>query len=113
MKKKDLIIVFAAAAAALVCAMLSAGNFGERVYVYKDNILAAVYPLSENRSVDIGGTNRLCIEDGAAYIADADCPDKLCVRQGKIRTAGRSIICLPNRVTVTIGGKPEADAVSR
>lgn len=113
MNKKDLIIVFAAATAALACTLFSAGAPGEKVYVYKDNTLTAVYPLSENRSVDVGGTNRLCIKDGAAYIDYADCPDGLCVKQGKIRSAGRSIVCLPNRVTVTVAGKAEADAVSR
>ena len=35
-------------------------------------------------------------------MADADCPDKLCVRQGKIHRNGETITCLPNKLTVTV-----------
>ena len=51
-----------------------------------------------------GGTNLLEIRDGAAAIMEADCPDGLCIRQGKIRRSGQCITCLPNRLTVTIEG---------
>ena len=50
------------------------------------------------------GSNLLVIEDGAAYMEDADCPDHICVEMGKIRYTGQSIVCLPNRVVVTIEG---------
>ena len=57
-----------------------------------------------------GGTNLLEIRDGAAAIMEADCPDGLCIRQGKIRRSGQCITCLPNRLTVTIeGGDGGAD----
>ena len=49
------------------------------------------------------------IEDGAARMEDADCPDQICVRQGKIRAQGETIICLPNRVVVRITGTGEPD----
>ena len=62
-----------------------------------------VYPLN-------GGSNVLVIEGGQAWLSDANCPDKLCVRQGKIRYTGQSIICLPNRLTVTVEGG-ESDGV--
>ena len=32
----------------------------------------------------------------------ADCPDHLCVKQGKISADGEMIVCLPNKVTVQI-----------
>lgn len=51
-----------------------------------------------------GGTNLLQIQDGAAAIIDADCPDGLCIHQGKIRYNGQCVTCLPNRLTVTIEG---------
>ncbi len=49
-----------------------------------------------------GGQNRLVIRGGEAWIEEASCPDKLCVRQGRIRRGGETIICLPNRVVVEI-----------
>jgi hypothetical protein len=57
-----------------------------------------------------GGTNVLVIEDGKAWISQADCPDHICVRQGKIHYTGQVITCLPNRLTVTVEGG-ESDGV--
>jgi hypothetical protein len=48
------------------------------------------------------GTNRLIIQDGAAFITEATCPDHLCISQGPISKSGQTIVCLPNRVVVTI-----------
>ena len=56
-----------------------------------------VYPLN-------GGSNILVIENGEAWLSEADCPDHLCVKMGKIRYNGQTITCLPNRLTVTVEG---------
>ena len=54
------------------------------------------------------------IRDGKADVTEADCPDKLCVLQGKISRSGQTIICLPNKTMVTIkGGKSEYDGVAQ
>ena len=58
---------------------------------------SGVYPLN-------GGSNILVIENGEAFLSEADCPDLLCVKQGKIRYTGQTITCLPNRLTVTVEG---------
>ena len=69
-------------------------------------------------NIDINGstTNVLHVEDGTAYITDANCPDKLCEKTGKISRVNESIVCLPNKVVVTIKGDEtedkEIDAVS-
>lgn len=59
-----------------------------------------------------GGTNLLQIQDGTAAVIEANCPDGLCIHQGKIRYNGQCITCLPNRLTVTIqGGEDKADLI--
>ena len=74
------------------------------------------YPLDRDAEIAIpgydGGLNLLVIRDGSAFVREADCPDKLCVRTGAIRYEGESIICLPHRVVVAVeGGEPgEVDA---
>ena len=40
---------------------------------------------------------------------DADCPDRLCVKQGSISKNGESIVCLPHKVIVTVTGGDGAD----
>ena len=49
-----------------------------------------------------GGQNHLVIQDGCARIEEADCPDKLCVKQGTVSESGESLVCLPNRVVVAV-----------
>ena len=76
-----------------------------------------VLPLSADRNyvwTGAAGTNTLVIENGAAYMLSADCPDTLCVKRGPVRYAGETIVCLPHRLTVTVTGPGAApfDAVS-
>ena len=54
-------------------------------------------------------TNILHVENGAAFITDAECPDKLCVKQGKISRLNETIVCLPNEVVVTVTGEETQD----
>jgi len=61
--------------------------------------------LAEDRTVEVHGPigiTRVEVKQGKIRIADSPCPNKLCVRQGW--TERGAIICLPNRVVVTIGG---------
>ncbi len=64
-----------------------------------------VYRLDESREIPIKttfGENTLVIEDGYAYIKDADCPDRLCVKTGKVSEVGECIVCLPHRLSIVI-----------
>lgn len=63
------------------------------------------HPLSESGTYPLnGGTNVLVIENGDAWICEADCPDKRCMQQGKIHYTGQCLTCLPNKLTVTVEG---------
>ncbi|MDY4954434.1 MAG: NusG domain II-containing protein [Candidatus Onthomonas sp.] len=83
------------------------------VVVKVGGMLRASYSLMEDRVVTItgvgGGTNELHIEAGTVYLTEATCPDHLCVRQGVIRRAGESIVCLPNQVVVELRSEQEAE----
>ena len=41
-------------------------------------------------------------ENGAVFMAEADCPDSLCVQMGKIYREGESIVCLPHGLVIRI-----------
>ena len=75
----------------------------------------AVYSLSADRTVSIGDTNRLIIENGTVKMEWADCPDQICVSHRQISRDGESIICLPNQVVVTIqsSNSSEIDGVAQ
>ena len=70
-----------------------------------DGVEIARYSLDDSGRYELnGGTNILVIENGAACLLEADCPDHICVSQGKVRYAGQCITCLPNKLTVTVYG---------
>lgn len=75
--------------------------------VYVNGEQTASYLLAEETDVNINGTNRLVIQDGKAKMQEANCPDKLCVKQHAISRGGESITCLPNRIVVMIEGTKE------
>ena len=79
---------------------------GSTVVVEIDGKVVATYSLSQNGEYSLnGGTNVLVIENGYAYLNYSNCPDHTCEKTGKIQYVGQSIICLPNKVTVTIRGE--------
>ena len=50
------------------------------------------------------GHNTVLVEPGAISVVDADCPDHVCIRPGKLTGGGLSIICMPHRLVIQIGG---------
>ena len=46
------------------------------------------------------GENLIEIKDGNIRIISADCPDKLCMRHGKLHSKYDSIVCLPNKLVI-------------
>ena len=80
-------------------------NEGKAVVISINGEHVARYFLAENGEYILnGGTNLLVIKDGEAYMKSADCPDKLCIHQGKISRTGERIVCLPNRLMAEIIG---------
>ena len=117
MKKNDwILIAIIMLVAAIFWGIHFLGPDSEQVMVQVsvDGVIFGQYPLEEDRTVEINDTNRLELADGKADMIWADCPDKLCVHQKAISRDGESIICLPNKVVVSIvGGEArELDAVT-
>ena len=87
---------------------------GDMVQVTVDGTLYGTYSLSEDRVEDIysgaDSHNRLIIRDGKAIMETATCPDGICVAHNPIFRVGESIVCLPNRVVVTVVNSSDADA---
>ena len=85
-----------------------AGSKGSYILVTQNGEKIGEYSLLENHSY-----NTIVIENGQVWIDQADCPDKLCVKQGKISKSGQSIICLPHKLTILVqaDSKQEYDAV--
>ena len=103
----DLILIGALLVVSLAVVLITTLTRREGGYVEieKNGELVATYSLSVNGEYSLnGGTNVLVIEGGVAYLKDANCPDKTCVKTGKIRYVNQSIICLPNEISITVRG---------
>lgn len=63
-----------------------------------------------------GGTNVIEVEPGRIRVAEADCPDRICVMQGWLPDGALPIACLPHGLLIEMrdaGGASGADALAR
>ena len=102
----------------VLCAVLffpRGEDVASEVQVYLDGKLVYAYPLYEDRTITLTGayTNEIEIKDASVRILKSDCPGEDCVHTGWISSAGRSIVCLPNRAEIRITGQPDVDFVVR
>lgn len=45
------------------------------------------------------------VNEGKVKVIESTCKDKLCIKQGEISKVGESIVCLPNRISISIVGE--------
>jgi hypothetical protein len=67
---------------------------------------AYLLPLDKDRVVSVEGPEGKTIveiRDRKVRIKESPCRNKICIRQGWIRSG--AVICLPNRVVVTVGDR--------
>ncbi len=84
---------------------------GEAV-VLIDGVEYGRYPLAEDAVIELPGkigTNVLTIEDGAAWMSHAVCPDKVCMTFGKIHYNTELIVCRPGSILVMIENGDTSD----
>jgi hypothetical protein len=108
--RNDIIFVSALLAVIILAAlgMLLFRSSGDTVAVTVDGKLFGEYTLNENRTVEIKtdrGFNLLVIKDGKAFVESASCPDGICSSHKPVSYDGESIICLPNKVVITVNSQ--------
>ncbi len=106
MKRKIFAAVSAVLAAVCLLIFLRKPNGGEVVKITQDGELLYTLDLNdkENQSREIvveyeGRRNVISVEHGEVCMKSADCPDKTCVKMGKL-SGGAPIVCLPNRLVI-------------
>ncbi|MDR3589329.1 MAG: NusG domain II-containing protein [Negativicutes bacterium] len=113
------LIVASVGGIGLNMAALSGGG-SQEARVYKEGKLVETIPLRPGyrQEVRLGGTehyNLIMAEDGRIRVADADCPDQICVRTGWISVAPQQIVCLPYRVVIKLesSAPPDLDDITK
>jgi hypothetical protein len=108
-----LILVVALGGIGLNMAVLT-GDGERSAEVYQDGRLIQVIKLRAGyrEELRLGGLvhfNLIVAENGRVRVADADCPDQVCVRTGWVSLAPQQIVCLPYRVVIKIVAAKQAD----
>ena len=94
-----------------------AAERGAAAQISVEGETVAVLPLSKDATYPIASRGHhltVHIENGAAFVSDADCPDRVCQNTGKISAKGASIVCAVAGVSIRItgGGDGNADFVA-
>lgn len=112
MKKRDLIVILCALLAAgilFLISQLSLGGEMATVVATLDGEEVLRKPLAVAGTYEIrqedGSVNVIAVEAGAAYMQEANCRDGLCIRQGRMKSAAKSIVCLPHKLVVQLSGE--------
>lgn len=111
LKKRDIILIvilLGVSGIILLIWQFIYSTKGNSVIIQQHDEIIGTYPLNEDRVIPIeyknNVTNQLVIKDGVCYMEKAECPDHLCIKQGRINKQGQTIVCLPNRIIVTVIG---------
>lgn len=119
-KRFLLFLILLGAGLSIVAYMPRTGS-GTHLEVRINGRETASYPLSSDRRQTIscpdGGANTFEIKNGAVYMREADCHDKICVGMHSISKPGETIVCLPHKLVLAIAASdekraPEPDAVT-
>ena len=116
-KSGDIIVaVIILLASFLVTSSLTQGG-AEYAVIYVDGNEFGRYGLPSNQKqiIDVAteyGYNKVVIEKDKVWVSETTCKDKLEINAGYINKTGQSLVCLPNRLLVTVEGRTVTDATA-
>lgn len=116
LKKRDIILIVSLLIVGIIALVIWHFIYsvdGKYVTIEQRDNLIGIYPLNVDKEIEIEHrgevVNKIVIEDGHCYMEEAECPDHLCIKQGKVNKSGQTIVCLPNRVVVTVVDSDSSD----
>ncbi len=107
-KKNDIILigVIVLLALAVILFLNLSRKEGSRVVVTVDGKPYQSFDLNTDTTFTVedgnGGYNSFMIKNGSVDMFKASCPDKICVNHKPIHYNHETIVCLPNKVVLTI-----------
>lgn len=111
-RKREFIYLLAVLAlAGTAWFFMSAAGSGQTAIVECRGIEIDRIPLGERLAKTYDGVT-IVFEKSGVWVEKAPCPDKLCMRTGKITKAGEAAVCLPAGVSVRLTGGEGYDALT-
>lgn len=115
-----MLVALGLAASAVLAMQGGDAGAGAKVVIKSGGSVYASYPLSEKKTIVVpapqqpkegsaGSEHRdlyniVIIDSGSVCVSEASCKNQVCVRHGSISHPGENIVCLPNRLIVSIEG---------
>ncbi|MGN8897729.1 NusG domain II-containing protein [Flavonifractor sp. HCP28S3_F3] len=108
------VLVVAAAVALLFALRQESGNFLSATVVLDGETIAQydLSALTEPVTLEVDGASyplTIQAEPGRICILESSCPGQDCVHTGWADRAGQQIICLPNRLVISLEGTSSGD----
>ncbi len=117
--KRDILLIGAVVACGVLVWLFLSGAFGKagsyaEVYYKSELVETVALNTGEDKSFSIGQLPNVIFHlyaDGNIAFVESDCPDKVCIRAGKLHLDGQMAACLPNEVYIKIvSAKADPDA---
>ena len=109
MKNRIWIIIFSVATVLCLGVWLYISNVSSPskvVGIYQNGSLVEKIDLNSvtgQREITLSGEygdNVILVSNGHIEMKSADCPDKICVEHGELKSSASPIVCLPNKVVI-------------
>lgn len=107
--KRDILLIFSVLLFGVILSFPKSMGEGECVILSRDGTEESCSLKNDGEySIVSGGYHYvLRVENGTAAVTESDCPDKVCVRSGRISHSGESVVCIPGRLVLTVSGSDE------
>lgn len=114
-KKTDFIVIAAIIAVSITAWLIYRGLFSGQVakaeiYFYSQHVETVELNAGTEKTFSIPQDENVILYldgDGHIQFIESDCPDKVCIKTGKVHLVGQSAACLPNGIVVKIVPKAE------
>ena len=103
----DLFVIIFTLLISVAVFFIGNNSTGDTVEINADGKEFGIFSLYQDRDITVkteNGDITVCIDKGKAFVKYAACKDKECVNSGYISSKGQTIICLPLKVMIKIGG---------
>ena len=109
-KKTDIMIVLAIVIVSLVTwgiySFIFADKSGKAEIYYESKLVkTVVLDTGVDKTFSIPQNEHVVFhlyKDGRIKFEHSDCPDKICIKSGKLKMVGRTAACLPNKIILKI-----------
>lgn len=117
LKPVDVVVVLVVLLCSLLISLLYTDSNAHFAMIYVNGKEYGRYNLNNEKKqvVEIStgyGYNVVVIENKKVSVSETSCKDKVEINAGEISRPGQSLVCLPNRLVVTVEGRIHTDATT-